>query len=146
MGKSAVQKSQGQAGRPFSTSRHHEDETQGVQVVLSLLPQAWALLSLSHRLPAIAWSIASKSCCTLGSLWRLRETLKSGSPTNWLILNFWAQGPDVFDFCRALGGLALPDWDLWNPEAVVTPCRTQDLLGEGRGLGFGHLSWRPEPQ
>lgn len=57
MGKSAVQLSQGQAGRPFSTSRHHEGETHGVQVVLSLLPQAWALLSLSHQLPAIAWSI-----------------------------------------------------------------------------------------
>lgn len=31
-------------------------------------------------------------------------------------------------------------------EAVVTPCRTQDLLGEGKGLGFGHLNWRPELQ
>lgn len=145
MGKSAVQLSQGQAARPFSTSRH-EDETRMVQLVLSLLPQACALLPLSDQLPAITSSIASKSCCTLGSLWRLKKTLKPGSPTDWLILNFWARGSEVFASCSTLGGLALPDWGFWNPEAVVTPCRTQNLPREGRGLGSGPLSWRPEPQ
>ena len=50
----------------------------------------------------------------------------------------------MFAFCSALGGLALPDWGLWNPEAVVTPCRTQNLPREGKGLGSGPLSWRPE--